>query len=82
MVSLSLDVAFGSSCVGTGGNEFHRPESMKANSEVFNNSSAGVLKLSLAAADYYMGVHPGCRLYIPRLRQRRVLLILMRSSFS
>jgi len=38
--------------VGTGGNEFTGLESMKANSEVFNNSSAGVLKLSLAPADY------------------------------
>jgi Predicted phosphohydrolases len=38
--------------VGTGGNEFTGLESMKANSEAFNNSSAGVMKFNLAAADY------------------------------
>ena len=38
--------------VGTGGNHFTGLESMKANSEVFNNDSAGILKLTLSATDY------------------------------
>jgi hypothetical protein len=38
--------------VGTGGNGFTRLESIKANSEVLNNDSAGVLKLTLAPTSY------------------------------
>jgi hypothetical protein len=38
--------------VGTGGNHFTPLESIKANSEVFNNNSAGVLKLTLAPTNY------------------------------
>jgi hypothetical protein len=38
--------------VGTGGNHFTGLESMKANSEAFNNDSAGILKLTLAPTGY------------------------------
>lgn len=38
--------------VGTGGNGFTALESVKANSEVVNNNSAGILKLTLAPTDY------------------------------
>jgi hypothetical protein len=38
--------------VGTGGMTFTAPESRKVNSEVFNNNSLGILKLTLAPTSY------------------------------